>query len=251
MVGNLLSLVDPEKFKDGARAMPDLLLERLCAMDLSDVWLSARSASSILLCFVHLPPRCPRTQSGHQSRHSNLSESLRRCNLRCQPRRRSRRVSDRFAWKRRVAGASPASKHGGDLLRPCRCSVRACRATKETSRPRQFSVSWPINELLEADELALCCMESFRNTWTGRTLRETAHDLNKERVLPPRGRAWNASTINGNRERDSGILQNEPPTGSATEWPWRRSLVTSNVPQTPEERSPLPRPQYDQHCAAV
>ena len=29
----------------------------------------------------------------------------------------------------------------------------------------------------------------------GRTSREVAHDLNKEGVSPPRGRAWNASTI--------------------------------------------------------
>jgi DNA invertase Pin-like site-specific DNA recombinase len=43
----------------------------------------------------------------------------------------------------------------------------------------------------------------------GRTPREIAHDLNRERVPPPRGRAWNASTINGNRDRCAGILQNE------------------------------------------
>jgi site-specific DNA recombinase len=43
----------------------------------------------------------------------------------------------------------------------------------------------------------------------GRTPREIAHDLNKERVPPPLGRAWNASTINGNRQRCAGILQNE------------------------------------------
>jgi site-specific DNA recombinase len=43
----------------------------------------------------------------------------------------------------------------------------------------------------------------------GRTPREIAHDLNKERVPPPLGRAWNALTINGNRQRCAGILQNE------------------------------------------
>jgi site-specific DNA recombinase len=43
----------------------------------------------------------------------------------------------------------------------------------------------------------------------GRTPREIAHDLNKERVSPPLGRAWNASTINGNRQRCAGILQDE------------------------------------------
>jgi site-specific DNA recombinase len=49
----------------------------------------------------------------------------------------------------------------------------------------------------------------FQEYVDGRTPREIAHDLNKERVSPPRGRAWNASTINGNLERGAGILQNE------------------------------------------
>jgi site-specific DNA recombinase len=49
----------------------------------------------------------------------------------------------------------------------------------------------------------------FQDYVDGRTPREIAHDLNKERLPPPRGRAWNASTINGNRQRCAGILQNE------------------------------------------
>nr|WP_271608844.1 recombinase family protein [Bradyrhizobium sp. CCBAU 21359] len=49
----------------------------------------------------------------------------------------------------------------------------------------------------------------FQEYVDGRTPREIAHDLNKERVSPPRGRAWNASTINGNHERGAGILLNE------------------------------------------
>jgi DNA invertase Pin-like site-specific DNA recombinase len=43
----------------------------------------------------------------------------------------------------------------------------------------------------------------------GRTPRAIAHELNKENVSPPRGRVWNASTINGNMQRGTGILQNE------------------------------------------
>lgn len=43
----------------------------------------------------------------------------------------------------------------------------------------------------------------------GRTPREIAHDLNREMVPPPRGRPWDASTIDGNLERGAGILQNE------------------------------------------
>jgi hypothetical protein len=43
----------------------------------------------------------------------------------------------------------------------------------------------------------------------GRTPRDIARDLNLEQVPPPRGRVWNASTINGNAQRGTGILQNE------------------------------------------
>lgn len=43
----------------------------------------------------------------------------------------------------------------------------------------------------------------------GRTPREIAAALNADGVLPPRGVTWNASTINGNATRGTGILRNE------------------------------------------
>jgi len=46
----------------------------------------------------------------------------------------------------------------------------------------------------------------FREYVDGRTPREIAHSLNKERVSPPRGRAWNASAMNGTRDRCAGNL---------------------------------------------
>jgi DNA invertase Pin-like site-specific DNA recombinase len=49
----------------------------------------------------------------------------------------------------------------------------------------------------------------FEEYVAGRTPRDIAHDLNREHILPPRGRCWNASTINGNMRRGTGILQNE------------------------------------------
>ncbi len=49
----------------------------------------------------------------------------------------------------------------------------------------------------------------FREYVAGRTPRDIAHGLNKEGVRPPRGRVWNASTINGNMQRGTGLLQNE------------------------------------------
>jgi site-specific DNA recombinase len=49
----------------------------------------------------------------------------------------------------------------------------------------------------------------FEEYVEGRTPREIAYNLNNERVSPPRGRSWNASTINGNLQRGTGIIQNE------------------------------------------
>jgi DNA invertase Pin-like site-specific DNA recombinase len=49
----------------------------------------------------------------------------------------------------------------------------------------------------------------FAELATGRSPRHIAHNLNHDGVPPPRGARWNASTINGNRARGSGILLNE------------------------------------------
>lgn len=49
----------------------------------------------------------------------------------------------------------------------------------------------------------------FEEYITGRSPRDISHDLNREGVQPPRGRKWNASAINGNLQRGTGILQNE------------------------------------------
>jgi site-specific DNA recombinase len=43
----------------------------------------------------------------------------------------------------------------------------------------------------------------------GRTPREIARDLNHEGIAPPRGRSWNASTINANMQRGTDLIQNE------------------------------------------
>jgi DNA invertase Pin-like site-specific DNA recombinase len=51
----------------------------------------------------------------------------------------------------------------------------------------------------------------FEDYVAGRTPREIAYDLNNERISPPRGRSWNASTINGNMQRGTGIIQNDAP----------------------------------------
>jgi hypothetical protein len=49
----------------------------------------------------------------------------------------------------------------------------------------------------------------FAEYLAGKSPRKIAADLNGEGVAPPRGKSWNASTINGNRQRGYGILHNE------------------------------------------
>lgn len=48
----------------------------------------------------------------------------------------------------------------------------------------------------------------FNEYESGKTPREIARDLNADRIPSPRGGKWNASTINGSRSRQNGILQN-------------------------------------------
>jgi site-specific DNA recombinase len=49
----------------------------------------------------------------------------------------------------------------------------------------------------------------FREFISGKTPRQIAYELNEDRIAPPRGKQWNASTINGNGQRGCGILRNE------------------------------------------
>ncbi len=48
----------------------------------------------------------------------------------------------------------------------------------------------------------------FAEALAGKFPREIAAGLNRDGILPPRGAAWNASTINGNGARGYGILRN-------------------------------------------
>jgi site-specific DNA recombinase len=56
----------------------------------------------------------------------------------------------------------------------------------------------------------------FREYADGMAPRQIAARLNREAVPSPRGGQWNASTINGNRRRRNGILNNELYTGLIT-----------------------------------
>lgn len=49
----------------------------------------------------------------------------------------------------------------------------------------------------------------FAEFLDGRSPRQIAYSLNADKVTPPRGAKWNASTLNGNAVRGNGILRNE------------------------------------------
>ena len=80
----------------------------------------------------------------------------------------------------------------------------------------------------------------------GRTPREIAHDLNNECILPPRGRSWNASTINGNMQRGTGIIQNELYGGRLV---WNKVRMVKD-PDTGKRLS-RPNPKNDWQTADV
>src|SRR6516165_4020183 len=64
-------------------------------------------------------------------------------------------------------------------------------------------------ELEIVEDEAAIVRRIFAAYAAGRTPREIAHDLNRENIRPPRGRRWNASTINGNAQRGAGLIFNE------------------------------------------
>ncbi|WP_249729459.1 MULTISPECIES: recombinase family protein [unclassified Chelatococcus] len=69
-------------------------------------------------------------------------------------------------------------------------------------------VSGKPGELEIVPEEAAIIQRIFREYRSGVSPRTIAAKLNSEGVPPPRGQRWNGSTINGNRQRGHGILQN-------------------------------------------
>ncbi|MBM3600398.1 MAG: recombinase family protein [Alphaproteobacteria bacterium] len=55
---------------------------------------------------------------------------------------------------------------------------------------------------------AAVILRIFKEYAAGRSPRAIAADLNRDGIKSPRGKQWNASTINGHRQRNNGILMN-------------------------------------------
>ena len=75
--------------------------------------------------------------------------------------------------------------------------------------------------------------EIFARYAAGEAPRKIAFDLNARRIPAPRGGAWSASTLNGNRSRGTGILNNEMYLGRLV---WNR-LSYAKDPETGKRRS--------------
>ena len=73
----------------------------------------------------------------------------------------------------------------------------------------------------------------FRAYAAGRSPKRIALDLNAEGIPGPRGGAWSASTLNGNRARGTGILNNEMYVGRLV---WNR-LAYMKDPDSGRRRS--------------
>ena len=92
---------------------------------------------------------------------------------------------------------------------------------------------------IDAEEAAIV-QRIFEEYAGGKSPRAIAHDLNAGKVPPPRGAAWNASTINGNTKRGNGILRNPLYCGRLV---WNRLRMVKD-PET-GKRVSRPNPESD------
>jgi site-specific DNA recombinase len=74
-----------------------------------------------------------------------------------------------------------------------------------------------------------------------KTPRQVAHDLNKRRIRPPRGRQWNASTINGDVSRRGGIIMNDLYAGRIV---WNKVRMVKDPVTRRRLSRPSPKDQY-------
>jgi DNA invertase Pin-like site-specific DNA recombinase len=98
----------------------------------------------------------------------------------------------------------------------------------------------PGKRTIAPDEAAVV-LRIFRDYHAGQTARDIAHALNREGVKPPRGRTWNASTLNGNPERGSGILRNELYAGRLV---WNKVRMIKDPDTGRRVSRPNPREQW-------
>ncbi|MBR1300594.1 recombinase family protein [Bradyrhizobium sp. AUGA SZCCT0042] len=96
-------------------------------------------------------------------------------------------------------------------------------------------------ELEIVEEEAEIVRQIFSNYIAGKTPRQIAQDLNKGGVRPPRGRLWNASTINGNASRGGGMILNDLYAGRIV---WNKVKMVKDPTTGKRLSRPNPKDQY-------
>lgn len=96
-------------------------------------------------------------------------------------------------------------------------------------------------ELSIVPEEAAIVRRIFQAFVDGMTPRQIAGQLNAEKVAPPRGRTWNASTINGNLARGSGMLLNDLYAGRIV---WNKLHMVKDPATGKRVSRPNPKDQY-------
>jgi DNA invertase Pin-like site-specific DNA recombinase len=91
------------------------------------------------------------------------------------------------------------------------------------------------------EEEAQVVRRIFEAYTSGRTPRDIAGDLNREGTAPPRGTRWNASTINGNAQRGTGLIFNELYVGRIV---WNKVRMVKNPDTGKRISRPNPRDQW-------
>lgn len=81
----------------------------------------------------------------------------------------------------------------------------------------------------------------FRDYVSGKSPKRIAFELNKEGTGGPRGESWGQSTINGNRRRGTGILNNELYIGRLV---WNRQRFVKNPDTGKREARPNPESEW-------
>jgi site-specific DNA recombinase len=98
-------------------------------------------------------------------------------------------------------------------------------------------------ELEIVEEEAEIVRRIFAAYAAGRPPREIAGELNRDRVAPPRGTRWNASTVNGNAQRGNGLIFNELYAGRIV---WNKVRMVKNPDTGKRISRPNPRDQWQE-----
>jgi site-specific DNA recombinase len=103
------------------------------------------------------------------------------------------------------------------------------------------AVSGKPGELEIVEYEAVIVRQIFADYIAGKTPRMIANDLNERGVRPPRGRQWNASTINGNVSRGGGLIMNDLYSGRIV---WNKVRMVKDPVTRKRLSRPNPKDQY-------